>query len=241
MADGDAAPKGQAEPLLAGFMRFALSSVGAKAVMAITGLGLWLFIVGHLAGNLLMWAGQDAMNHYAEALKGNALLLWGTRSALLIGFPLHILSAIRASRLNTAARPIGYVVPIKTPATLGGRTMMYTGLLLLAFLLYHLAHFTWHLTNPGDVTLLPNGQPDVYSMVIRGFSVLWISAIYIVGQLLLAQHLSHGIYSLNQHLGLWGRSWTPFVRTAAVTIGWGVAIAFISIPIGVLAGVLRLP
>src|SRR4051812_5497468 len=133
MADvSDAAPRGQGEPLLAGFMRFALSSVGAKAVMAITGIIVWLFVIAHLAGNLAMWVGADAMNHYAHALASNPPLVWTVRIGLLIAFPLHIFSAARAASLNRQARPVPYAYPVKTPATMGGRSMMWTGVALLA-------------------------------------------------------------------------------------------------------------
>jgi succinate dehydrogenase / fumarate reductase cytochrome b subunit len=229
------------QPVSDGWRRFAFSSVGAKVVMAVTGLGLWVFIVGHLAGNLAMWAGRDVMNHYSAALKAAPQLVWAVRAALLIGFPIHIVSAIRCARLNRSARPVPYVHRLRTPASLASRTMQLSGGLVLAFFLYHLAHLTLHLTNPSDVTLLADGSVDVYAMVVRGFSVWWISAIYIVGQLLLAQHLSHGISSLFQHLGLWGKAWTPFVHKLGFFVGHGIAIAFSSIPIAVLLGVLRLP
>ena len=227
--------------MLAGLTRFAMGSVGSKVVMAVTGLGLWGFIVAHLAGNLAMWAGRDAMNHYAALLKSVPEVLWAVRAALLLAFPLHIFSAIRAASHNRAARPVAYVHRVKTPASMASKTMLISGLLVLAFFGYHLAHFTWHLTNPEHVAQLADGSVDVYSMVVQGFQVWWISAIYLVAQFLLAQHLSHGIYSLFQHLGLWGASWTPFIHRAAVGVGYGISLAFSSIPIAVLLGVMRLP
>ncbi len=240
MADAaDARPLSRPEPLLAGFVRFGLSSVGSKVVMALTGLGLWGFIVGHMAGNLNMWFGPDAMNHYAAGLAANPVLVWGVRSALLVGFPLHILAAIRSSRLNQLARPVPYAYGIKTPASIGSRTMLISGLMVGAFFVYHLAHFTLHLTNPGHVTVLADGSFDVYSMVYRGFSIPWIVVVYVIAQVLLAEHLSHGLYSLFQHLGLWGKSWSPFIRTAGRVVGYAICLGFISVPIGVLTGLLR--
>jgi succinate dehydrogenase / fumarate reductase cytochrome b subunit len=231
----------EVRPFAPQLIRFAQSSVGSKVVMAITGLGLWVFIVAHLAGNLAMWGGPETMNHYAAVLKGNQPLLWAVRAALLLGFPLHIVAAIRTAQLNRAARPVAYVHPPKTPASMASKTMLLSGLLLLTFFVYHLAHFTWHLTNPADVTLLADGTVDVYAMVVRGFSVWWISAIYIVGQLLLAQHLSHGIASLFQHLGLWGKSWTALIQKIGFGVAYAVAAAFISIPVAVLTGLMGLP
>ncbi len=228
-------------PLLAAVIRFALSSVGSKVVMALTGLGLWGFVVAHVIGNLAMWGGPDAMNNYAAGLAANPPLVWAVRGALLVGFPVHIFAAIRSARLNQLARPVKYAVTIKTPASLAGRTMLISGLLVFAFLVYHLAHFTLHLTNPDHVTRLANGSFDVYAMVHRSFSVPWIVGVYVVAQVLLAEHLAHGLSSLFQHLGLWGASWTPWVRTAGRVVGYGICLAFLSVPLGVLTGLLRAP
>jgi succinate dehydrogenase / fumarate reductase cytochrome b subunit len=236
----DARTTPEAETMLAGVLRFAGSSVGAKMVMALTGIGLWGFIVAHLAGNLAMWAGRDAMNHYAAMLKSVPELLWAVCGALLVMFPLHIITAIRTARLNQLARPVPYVHAVKTEATLASKTMLLSGLLVLCFFVYHLAHFTWHLTNPDHVELLADGSTDVYSMVVRGFQIPAISLVYILAQVLLAEHLSHGLYSMFQHLGLWGKAWTPFLHKAAVAVAYTICFAFISIPVGVMAGALRL-
>ncbi len=237
----DARPTREVEPLLASFWKFFNTSIGAKVLMAVTGLGLWLFIVAHLAGNLFVYGGQDTYNHYAEALKGNPPLLWGVRLALIAGFPIHIWAAMRTSALNRAARPQPYMHTPKTPATTASKTMLISGLVVLTFFIYHLAHFTWHLTNPDHVSTLPNGSVDAYSMLVRGFQVPWIAAIYLVGQVLLAGHLSHGLYSLFQHLGLWGKSWTPFLKNASLLVGYGICAAFASIPLAVLFGLVKLP
>jgi len=119
--------------------------------------------------------------------------------------------------------------------------MAISGLMVGAFVVYHLAHFTLHLTNPGHVTHLANGSVDVFSMVHRSFSVPWIAGIYIVAQLLLAEHLAHGISSLFFHLGVWGAAWTPFVGKAARAIAYAICLGFISVPLGVLFGLLRVP
>jgi succinate dehydrogenase / fumarate reductase, cytochrome b subunit len=235
MADAlERSPTSEPVALFGGVLRFAMSSVGSKVVMALTGVGLWAFIVGHMAGNLNMWAGPDAMNNYAATLAANPALVWFARIALLVGLPLHVLAAIRSTRMNQIARPTGYVRGVKTPASLGSRTMMISGLMVLAFVVYHLAHFTLHLTNPGHVSSLTNGSVDVYSMVYRSFSVPWISGVYIVAQVLLAEHLAHGLSSLFFHLGLWGAAWSPFIRKAARVVAYVICLGFISVPIGVL-------
>ena len=227
------------ETLIGSLLKFAKSSVGAKVIMALTGLGLWVFVIGHLAGNLLAFAGRDAFNHYAETLKGNALLLWGARSGLIIGFPLHIGAAIYAASLDRKARPQGYAYANKTPARTASKTMILTGLLVLAYFLFHLAHFTWHVAGPQPTTLLPNGAWDAYGMLVLGFQQPLIAVTYIVAMVLLAAHLSHGIYSLFQHLGLYGKRWTPFIKKGALVIGYGLSAAFASIPVAVLLGVIK--
>lgn len=227
------------EPLFGSLMKFASSSVGSKVVMAATGLGLWLFIVGHMAGNLTAYLGRDVFNNYAATLKGTPLLLWTTRLALLIGFPLHIFTAIRTVQLNRAARPVPYAHDPQTPATTGAKTMMISGAVVLVYFIYHLAHFTWRITGPQPTALLPNGHFDAYSMMVMGFQQPVIALSYIGAQLLLAAHLSHGIYSLFQHLGLWGKRWTPWLKNAALVVGYGISLGFASIPLAVLAGILK--
>lgn len=227
------------DSLLGSLARFFLSAVGSKVVMAATGLGLFLFVVGHLAGNLLAFAGRDTFNNYAIALKGNAILLWGARSALLVGFPLHILMAIRTVQLNRAARPVPYAFDNKSPARTAAKTMMLSGAIVLVYFLYHLAHFTWRITGPQPEALLPDGSYDAYSMLVLGFQQPLISLVYIGAQVLLAAHLSHGIYSVSQHLGFWGPKWTPFLKNAALVAGYGLCAAFASIPLAVLLGIIK--
>lgn len=238
MADAlDTAPS-RTEPLLAGVFRFAMSAVGSKVLMALTGLGLGGFIVAHMAGNLAMWGGPAAMNNYAAALKANPPLLWGVRFALLAAIPLHFWAAVRSSRINAAARPVAYAHGNKVPASLGAKTMIYSGLVVLAFLLFHLAHFTLPIESMGR-PLQATGAPDVFTMVFRAFESPVYVAIYVVCQLLLAQHLSHGFYSMFQHLGLWGIAWTPVLKRGGQILAWVVCLAFCSVPVGVLTGLIH--
>jgi succinate dehydrogenase / fumarate reductase cytochrome b subunit len=227
------------EPLFGSLVKFAMSSVGSKMVMAVTGIGLWLFIVGHLAGNLTAYFGREVFNGYAAALQNNKPLLWAVRGALLIGFPLHILTALRTAALNRAARPVDYAFANRSPARGAAKTMMVSGAVVLAFFLYHLAHFTWRVTGPQPTAPLPSGDWDAYSMLVMGFQQPLIAGFYIVGQVLLAAHLSHGLYSMFQHLGLWGRRWTPWLKKASLVVGYGLCAAFASIPLAVLVGVIK--
>ncbi len=233
----DAKPTVEAEPLLAGIVRFWKSSVGAKVAMALTGIVLWGFMMAHVGGNLLIFFGPDVFNHYSHALKANAPLLWVVRIGLIVSFPVHIFTAGRAASLSRAARPVAYATEPATPIRPAAKWALWSGLGLLFFLFYHLAHFTWHSFTPAP--LLADGEVDVYTMVVQGFQVPWISLIYILAQLMLAGHLGHGIYSLFQHLGIWGPSWTPFAKKLGDALGYGICGALITIPIMVLAGVVH--
>lgn len=227
------------ETFIGSLTKFFLSSVGSKVMMAVTGLGLFLFIVGHLAGNLLAYVGRDAFNAYAIGLKGNAILLWGTRTALLLGIPLHFVFALRSTQLNRGARPTPYAYENKAPARTAAKTMMITGAVILVYFLYHIAHFTLHLTGPQPAAALPDGHYDAYAMLVMGFQQPLIALLYIGAQVLLAAHLSHGIYSIFQHLGLWGSKWTPFLKNGALVLGYGICAAFASIPLAVLLGFIK--
>jgi len=240
MADAMELKRDSAGDSLSGsIIRFFLSSVGSKVVMALTGLGLGLFLLGHVAGNLLAFLGRDVFNQYAATLKGNAILLWGARTALLIAFPLHIFAAIRSVMLNRAARPVPYAHENQSPSTEGGKSMMLSGALVGVYFIYHLAHFTWRITGPQPTALAADGGLDAYSMMVMGFRQPLIALIYLVAMVLLSGHLSHGIYSIFQHLGFWGARWTPFLRSAALVGAYGLCAAFAAIPLAVLTGFIK--
>lgn len=227
------------DTFLGSIIRFLMSSVGSKYIMAITGLGLGLFLCGHLAGNLLTFIGRDAFNHYAATLAATPLLVWPTRIALLLGIPLHFFTAARSTQLNRAARPVAYAHEAKAPASTASKTMMLSGLVILSFFLYHLAHFTWRFTGPQPTLLTADGHYDAYAMLVMGFQQPLIAILYIVSMVLLAAHLSHGIYSLFQHVGAWGAKWTPALRKASLVIGYGLCALFASIPLAVLVGFIK--
>ncbi|MBX7116063.1 MAG: succinate dehydrogenase cytochrome b subunit [Myxococcaceae bacterium] len=220
------------------------TSIGAKVVMAVTGVGIWFWFLTHMAGNLMIYAGPEVMNSYAAKLHATPALLWVARIALLIAFPLHIGSAIRTNLHAKAARPVAYAYENRSQANPGSKTMLISGLLVATFILYHLAHFTWHWFGADNVrTITIDGLQgiDTYRMVVLGFQQPVIALIYIAAQILLAQHLVHGLYSMCQHVGLWGASWTPAVKRAAYVLAYGVAAGFISIPLSVMFGLVKLP
>jgi len=184
-------------------MRIWQSSLGKKYVMAITGLGLFGFVIIHMLGNLQIFLGPDAINAYAATLKSNPLILWGARFGLLAIVTLHITSAVQLSRANRQARPVAYATSKPVASTFANRTILVSGLILFAFIVFHLAHYTIGWVNPSLLTLEDaQKRHDVYRMVVIGFSNPAISIFYIVSMGLLLLHLSHGVSSLFQSLGL---------------------------------------
>ena len=214
------------------------SSIGAKAVMAITGLLLVGFVIAHMAGNLLMYAGKEAFNEYAEMLQSLGGLLWAARLGLLGAVALHIGSAIRLNQINDAARPVKYRVVKPSVSSYATRTMKYSGYILFAFIVYHLLHFTIGVTDAAAYEYKQQG--DVYSMVIIGFQQPLVSIAYLISMALLSMHLSHGVSSVFQTLGYNHPKYNSLFSKVGPTVGAIVSLGFISIPAGVLAGFLVL-
>lgn len=181
------------------------SSLGKKYIMAISGFALFLFVIAHMAGNLQIFLGRDAINSYAAFLKSKPGLLWSARAGLLILVILHITAAIQLVSENNDARPVKYEEGRPTAASLASRTIFMSGLIIFAFVIYHLLHFTFGVTNPEFLTTKDPGDPlrhDVYGMMIAGFTNPWVSAFYIISMGLLCLHLSHGVSSAFQSLGI---------------------------------------
>lgn len=219
-----------------------LSSIGAKSIVALTGMGLTLFVIAHMVGNLQLFLGPDALNAYATKLKEMPELLWTARIGLLTIFVVHIGLTLWLAVHNRQARPVGYVFPNTRAASIASRTMVYSGLALLAFTLLHLAHYTFGLMNPEYLTAMdPKNRHDVYSMVVRGFRVWWVSLLYIISMLLLGLHLSHGVSSMFQSLGLNRPRYNPWIQRGGLTVAWVLMIGNISMPVAVLLGFVKLP
>jgi len=214
------------------------SSLGKKYVMAVTGLALFGFVVGHLVGNLQIFGPPDLINAYAHFLKSTPELLWGARLGLLAMVGLHIASAIALSKANREARPVQYAGGGAYGSTVNSRYMLVSGLVILSFVLYHLAHFTALLpgiNGVGDFRALTtdlHGKtvPDVYGMVVLGFQVWWVVLFYLVAQALLFMHLGHGVASLFQSLGFRNHVWWPRIATFAKVASIAIFIGYASIP-----------
>jgi succinate dehydrogenase / fumarate reductase, cytochrome b subunit len=215
------------------------SSIGKKLLMAATGLVLIGFVTGHLIGNLQIFFPPQAINLYAHRLESLGALLWVIRIFLLVCVGIHIWLAIQLTLENRAARPAAYGRDHVNRASLASRIMARTGIIVLAFLVYHLAHFTVRAGNPAwsehsfqlaDGTMVR----DCHAMMIQGFSNAWASGFYILAVGLLAWHLSHGIVSLVQTLGLKNEKWSRNLRFGAVAYCWLYFLGNAAIPLSIL-------
>ena len=210
------------------------TTLGAKYVMALTGFGLVVFVLAHMAGNLLLFAGPDALNSYAEGLKSHPTFLWSARAGLLFIFLLHLFLAFRLWEMNRAAWPTRYVYEDTLKATWASRHMMLTGLVLLAFIVYHLAHFTFGVVDPSHFD-----HRDVYKNVVAGFSNPWITLSYLVAQVFLCLHLWHGGSSWFQSLGLNHPQYNPVIRNVGPVVAVVVLTGNCAMPLAVLSGLVR--
>jgi succinate dehydrogenase / fumarate reductase cytochrome b subunit len=232
--------------LAAWFRPYVGSTVGTKMLVAVTGLMLTGFVIAHMIGNLKVFAGRTAINDYAAFLKSLGPLLWVARIGLLVVFLLHIFLALKLKKRSVDARPIGYAYQSTMKASVSSRTMVWTGLAILAFTIFHLAHYTFGVIgtvqvgdkNVGYLELheaMPDGtvRHDVYAMVTHGFRQPVVSILYIVAQLLLLMHLGHGIPSTFQTLGIN----TPRTQRMIRAAGWLIAFLVVAGNIGIVVGV----
>lgn len=216
------------------------STISLKLVVAVSGAVLLLFVIGHMVGNLQVFLGPEVFNAYGEKLRMFPALLWVVRAAIACFALVHIIATLRLTLLNNAARPIDYAKKRSVKASFSSRTMVLSGLMLLAFVIYHLAHYTWKITNPQYQTLLDaHSKPDIYAMVIAGFSNPIISIAYAIAMVLLGFHLSHGIASIFQTAGLATTHTLPKYERAALVITILLVAGYVSIPLSILLGIVR--
>lgn len=225
------------------------SSVGAKIIIALSGLGLVTFTIFHMIGNLKVFSGPDAINGYASFLKHDlGLLIWIARAGLLGIFLLHLTLAIRLTLRTKAARPVAYAYPGSAQATVSSRTMIWSGAVVGLFVLFHLAHYTFawvhgaEVRDPATERFVwrnylelqdAKGRHDVYSMVVAGFTNPWLCMVYIAAQFVLFVHLLHGIQSSFQTLGLKNRRF----RHAIQLLGFAIAATILVGNVGIVVGV----
>jgi succinate dehydrogenase / fumarate reductase cytochrome b subunit len=217
------------------------SSIGRKLLMAFSGLVLFGFVTGHLIGNLQVFFAPVLINTYAHKLESLGVILWLIRGFLLACLIIHVWLAIQLTLENRAARPQDYGVAHVNRATLASRVMTRTGLIVLAFIPFHLAHYTVRVGSPewSEATFrLSDGSMvrDVHTMMVQGFSNVWVSAFYILAVGILAYHLSHGIVSAVQTIGLKNEQWTRQVERFAMGYCWLYFLLNAAIPLAVLGG-----
>ncbi len=212
------------------------TTIGKKAIAAVTGVVLYGFVIGHMLGNLQLFLGRETFNAYAAALKGNPPLLWGVRSVLLVSIVLHVATTLSLVARSAAARSIGYRQKQHATTNYAAMTMRWGGPALFLFILFHLAHYTFPGIALGNYR---HDHFDVYGNVIHGFSVPWVTAIYVAAQTCLGFHLYHGAWSLFQSLGISHPRYNHMIKLGPKALGVGVAAGNILMPLAVLAGVVR--
>ena len=213
--------------------RFYESTIGKKAIMAVTGLILFGFLIVHMLGNLQVFLGRDVMNHYAETLHGNPALLWTARTILLISVALHTWASIQLSIIKKDARPVSYVKRANVGSSWASRSMMLSGPIIAAFVVFHLLHLTTGTIHPQFVEL------HAYENLVTGFLVVPFALVYIVVMILIGFHLSHGVWSMFQSMGMSHPRYTPLIKRFASIFSWILVAGFISIPVAVLTRVVK--
>lgn len=211
--------------------------LGKKVVMAITGAILFAYVVGHLLGNLQIYSSDhDQINRYAATLHDPSMapLLWGVRALLFVSVVLHIVAAGQLWFLNRAARPVRYVKKDNVPTAYAARTMIWSGPIIAAFVVFHILHLTVGSVLPLEE--LGANRPNVRANVIVGFQHPAIAAAYIFAMLLLCMHLYHGVWSMFQSVGVSHPRYTMWLKRLAAISALLIAIGNISIPVAALAG-----
>ena len=208
------------------------SQVGRKALMAVTGLVLAVYVHVHMLANLQAFEGAARLDHYAAQLRVFPALLWTARGVLLVAVVVHVVAGLELWAEHRRARPVGYRDFNPTTSTPASRTMIWSGLLILGFVVYHLLDLTFGVANP-------DYRPgEVFHNVVvsfgRGAAVLF----YVVAVAGLGFHLWHGLWSMFQSLGFASRAFTPGIRRAAAVLATVIAVGFTAVPLAVLFGLL---
>jgi len=210
-------------------------------IVALTGVILMLFVVGHLLGNLQIFLGPRWINDYAQHLRDLGPLLWLVRIILLIAVLVHIYFTVSLALENRRARPKGYQERDYVKASYASRHMVVSGVVVLVFIVFHLLHFTGRRFNPRFPLLKndPLNHYDVYSMMVYGFRNVYVSSFYIIGLFLLTLHLTHGASSFFQSLGLNDKKLTPQLALGARVFAWVLFLGYTAIPVAVLTGLIQ--
>lgn len=219
------------------------TTVGKKIVVAVTGLGMVAFLIGHMLGNLQAFEGAEKLNEYAELLRFEPAMLWVVRLGLIAFVLAHVVATVSLNVLSRAARPVGYRTHEMLAATPASRTMLYGGIAIFLYVVYHILHFTTRSLHTGLVghTYASDGHvhADVYANVVASFQNPIISGVYILAQAMLFLHLTHGIQSAVRTLGVSQPRYLAFARNGGRLLALVIVLGFVAVPLGVLAGVIE--
>ncbi len=213
--------------------------------MAVSGAAIVGFLIAHLTGNLLVFAGPEKINAYGQGLRDLGPLLWVLRIGILAFFVLHIITSINLADKNRSARLVSYTKKKSIQSTIASRTMFFSGLTILTFVIYHLLHYTFGIIQPefyhGEYTL-HDGRTvhDIYAMIYHGFSNPFIVLSYFIAMTFICLHLSHAISSAFQTLGFNHPKYNGKIKMAGMGLATILWVGYISIPVGVMAGVVKL-
>lgn len=222
--------------------QFYRSTIGKKIIMAVTGLIGIGYVILHAAGNLQAFAGREKINSYSALLHGpGAELLWLVRVVLIVAVVLHVIMAVQLTRLARAARPIGYHERDPQVSTIASRTLRWGGVLLLAFIVFHLLHLTTRQVDPAGWAhrMDAAGRYDIYGNVVASFRIPWVTAVYLVAMGALGLHLWHGVWSFGRTLGVAKTTAHPLRRRVAPILAVLIWLGFSVVPIAVIAGVIK--
>jgi len=216
------------------------TTVGKKFTMAVTGLFLFLFIVGHMAGNLKIFFGPEKFNHYAQFLRevgsplfGHGGFLWIFRIVLLLAVGVHVVAVVQLWLISRGARGVGYTKLDDISFSYASRTMRWGGVLIAFFVIYHLLHLTVGTVHPSF------DHESPYHNVVAAFSVWWVALVYAIAVILLGLHLYHGLWSTTQTLAIRSPQVMKWRRPAAAAVATLIVLGYLSVPAAVLAGWVR--
>jgi succinate dehydrogenase / fumarate reductase cytochrome b subunit len=217
--------------------RFIRSNIGLKVLMALTGVVMFGYLIGHVSGNMLLFKGPAAINGYSKFLHDSKGLLWGTRILLLVSVVIHLWATIRFLGLRSQARPVAYGMKAPHGTTWAARTMYWSGPVIALFIIYHILHLTTGTAHPHFNVDEKTREVDVYRNLVEGFQRPVASLIYIAAMLAIALHLSHGVWSMLQTIGINRPNWEPALRCAAIILAVVICGGFIAVPVAVLFGI----
>ena len=212
------------------------TTVGKKAALAVSGVILFGFVIGHMLGNLQVLLGPEVYNAYGAGIKDKPVLLWGVRTVLLISVLVHTTIVLELYGKSVAARPVGYKVKRNIATSYAAMMMKYTGPALLVYIIFHLAHFTFPGVSLGDYDHVPG---DVYANFLNAFHIPWVVAVYVIGNICLGFHLYHGAFSMLQSLGLNHPRYNKGLRNLTRGLVFLVTAGNVFLPLTVLLGLVK--